>query len=36
MKKVVSLSEEKNLRMSEDELLAHVIDQLDEQVNQLA
>ena len=36
MKKVVSLSEEKYLRMSEDELLAHVIDQLVEQVSQLA
>lgn len=36
MKKVVNLSEEKYLRMSEDELLAHVIDQLVEQVSQLA
>ena len=35
-KKVVNLSEEKYLRMSEDELLAHVIDQLVEQVSQLA
>ena len=36
MKKVVNLSEEKFSRMSEDELLAHVIDQLVTQVNQLA
>ena len=36
MKKVVSLSEVKYSRMSEDELLAHVIDQLVEQVSQLA
>ena len=36
MKKVVNLSEEKYLRMSEDELLAHVIEQLVEQVSQLA
>ena len=35
MKKVVNLSEEKYLRMSEDELLADVIDQLVEQVSQL-
>ena len=34
-KKVVSLSEEKFLRMSEDELLAHIIDQLVDQTNQL-
>ena len=35
-KKVVNLSEEKFSRMTEDELLAHVIDQLVTQVNQLA
>ena len=35
-RKVVSLSEEKFSRMTEDELLAHVIDQLVTQVNQLA
>ena len=34
-KKVVSLAEEKYSRMSEDELLAHVIDQLVDQTNQL-
>ena len=35
-KKVVNLSEGKFSRMTEDELLAHVIDQLVTQVNQLA
>lgn len=34
-KKVVNLAEEKYSRMSEDELLAHVIDQLVDQTNQL-
>ena len=34
-KKVVNLSEEKFSRMSEDELLAYVIDQLVDQNNQL-
>ena len=35
MKKVVNLSEEKFSRMSEDELLAHIIETLVGQVNQL-
>ena len=35
MKKVVNLSEVKFLKMSEDQLLAHVIDQLVTQTNQL-
>ena len=35
MKKVVSLSEVKFSRMNEDELLAHVIDQLVDQTSQL-
>ncbi len=35
MKKVVNLSEVKYSRMSEDELLAHVIDQLVTQTSQL-
>ena len=34
-KKVVSLSEEKFSRMSEDELMSHVIEQLVTQTNQL-
>ena len=35
MKKVVNLSEVKFLKMSEDQLLAHVIDQLVDQTSQL-
>ena len=35
MKKVVKLSEEKFSRMSEDELLTHIIETLVGQVNQL-
>ena len=35
MKKVVNLSEEKFSRMSEDELLAYIIETLVGQVNQL-